>query len=108
KLITMAQKRGKKKTDSSGKQIYKGKLEVTRSGMGFVIVEGLDKDIIVKRGEVGNAFSGDEVRVEVATRGKKFGTRPEGKILEVTRRKQSEFSGKLDVREHFAFLAPDS
>lgn len=105
----MANSRGhKKKQDSSGKQVYKGKLEVTRGGMGFVIVEGLDKDIIIKRDKIGNAFSGDEVRVEVAGRGKKLGSRPEGVILEVLRRKQSEFSGKLDVRQHFAFLVPDS
>jgi ribonuclease R len=105
----MAKKKAsQKKKDSSGKKIYKGKLEITRGGMGFVIVEGLDKDVMIKRGALGNALNGDEVRVEVNERGKKFGSRPEGEIIEVTRRKQSEFSGTVEVHPNFAFLLPDS
>jgi ribonuclease R len=104
----MSGKKDKKKKDSSGKKIYTGKLEVTRGGMGFVVVEGQEKDILVKRDRLHNALNGDEVRVEVWERGKKFGSRPEGEVVEVIRRKQSEFSGKLDVRPHFAFLLPDN
>lgn len=88
--------------------MYKGILEVTRSGLGYVIVEGLDKDIIVKREKLYNALHGDEVRVEVATRGRKFGARPEGVIKEVLKRKQIEYSGYVQVHKHFAFLVPDS
>jgi ribonuclease R len=98
----------KKKVDSSGKKLYKGRLEITRGGMGFVIVEGLEKDVLVKRGELNNALHGDEVRVEVAERGRKFGSRPEGKIVEVVKRKQLEFAGRVEVHPHFAFLLPDS
>ena len=101
-------KNKKKKVDSSGKKIFTGKLEITRGGMGFVIVEGLEKDIIIKRERLNNALNGDEVKVEISERGKKFGSRPEGEIIEVVRRKQSEFSGKVDVRPHFAFLLPDT
>ena len=47
-------KKTKKKKKGTGEQhgsgrIFTGKLEVTRSGMGFVIVEGEEKDILVKR-----------------------------------------------------------
>ena len=49
----------KKKVDSSGKKTYVGKLEITRGGMGFVIVEGLEKDVMIRRGETGNALNGD-------------------------------------------------
>ncbi len=103
----MAKKR-KKKTGKDNKQLYKGKLEVTRSGLGYVIVDGLDKDVLIKRENLKNALNGDEVRVEVPLRAKKFGARLEGVIKEVIRRKQSEFSGRLEVHEHFAFLIPDS
>jgi ribonuclease R len=98
----------KKKVDSSGKKTYVGKLEITRGGMGFVIVEGLEKDVMIRRGETGNALNGDEVRVEVIERSRKFGARPEGKIIDIVRRKQTEFSGKLEVHPHFSFLVPDS
>lgn len=98
----------KKKVDSSGKKIYKGRLEVTRNGMGFVIVEGLEQDVLVRRDHIRNALNGDEVKVEVSERGKKFGSRPEGVIVEVVNRKQNDFSGRLEVHPHFAFLITDS
>ncbi len=105
----MAKKTKKKKdTAGTGKNVYKGKLEVTRSGMGYVIVEGLEKDILVKRDNIRNALNGDEVRVEVPMYGRKFGSRPEGVIIEVLHRKQTEFSGRVEVKPHFAFLIPDS
>lgn len=105
----MAKKTKKKKdTGGTGKNVYKGKLEVTRSGMGYVIVEGQEKDILVKRDNIRNALNGDEVRVEVPMYGRKFGSRPEGVIVEVLHRKQTEFSGRVEVKPHFAFLIPDS
>lgn len=105
----MAKKTKKKKdTGGTGKNVYKGKLEVTRSGMGYVIVEGQEKDILVKRDNMRNALNGDEVRVEVPMYGRKFGSRPEGVIVEVLHRKQTEFSGRVEVKPHFAFLIPDS
>ncbi|MCB0696661.1 MAG: ribonuclease R, partial [Chitinophagaceae bacterium] len=105
----MARKNSKRKnTNSGGKVVYKGTIEVTRSGLGYVMVEGQPKDIVVKRENINNALNGDEVRVEVSTRGKKFGARPEGVVVDVIRRKQSEFSGRIEVHKHFAFLVPDS
>ncbi|MBS1780507.1 MAG: ribonuclease R [Bacteroidetes bacterium] len=97
-----------KKKDGKGRLSYKGKLEVTRGGMGFVIVDGLEKDILIKRDKLGNALNGDEVRVEIPEHGRKFGARPEGIIVEVLRRKQNEFAGRLEVKPHFAFLVTDS
>lgn len=83
-----------------------GRLEVTRSGMGFVVVEGYDRDILVKRDNMHTALDGDEVKVEVHSPAS--GRRPEGEIVEVVRRKQSEFTGRVEVHPHFAFLVPDS
>ncbi len=95
------------KNQEAGKKIYTGKLEVTRSGMGFVVVEGLEKDIMVERDNMDTALSGDEVKVEV--RGHLDNNRRlKGTIIGVVRRKQSEFSGKVEVHPHFAFLMPDS
>ena len=97
----------KNKNHEEARKTYNGKLEVARSGMGFVIVQGLEKDIIVKPDRMNTALSGDEVKVEL--RG--FGNgnkRMEGSIIEVVRRKQSEFSGRVEVHAHFAFLVPDS
>lgn len=97
-----------KKKDGKGRLSYKGKIEITRGGMGFVVVEGQEKDILIKRDKLGNALNGDEVRVEIPEHGRKFGSRPEGVVVEVLRRKQNEFSGRLQVKQHFAFLITDS
>ncbi|MES2702140.1 MAG: ribonuclease R [Bacteroidota bacterium] len=101
-------KKTKKKTDTpgAGRQIFTGKLEVTRSGMGFVVVEGQQQDILIKRENLHTALNGDEVKVEV--RAARDGRRMEGSITDVVRRKQTEFSGRLEVHPHFAFFIPDS
>lgn len=98
----------KKKKDGKGRLTYKGVLEITRGGRGFVIVDGMDKDIGIRPDKLGNALHGDEVRVEVPEHGNKSGARLEGVVTEVIRRKQTEFSGNLQVKQHFAFVVTDS
>ena len=97
----------KNKNPGEGKKSYTGKLEVTRGGMGFVVVEGLEKDVMVKPDNMFTALNGDEVKVEIKGYGD-HNKRVEGTITEVVRRKQSEFSGRVEVHAHFAFLVPDS
>jgi ribonuclease R len=102
----------KKKPKKTGEQhssgrFFTGKLEITRSGMGFLVMEGEGKDILIKRENVRHALNGDEVKVEV-TKLSRGGGRAEGKVVEVLRRKQTEFSGRLEVHPHFAFLVTDS
>ena len=96
----------KKKTRSplEGKTAV-GKLDMARSGMGFVVVEGWEQDVLVRQDDLLTALNGDEVRVQI-TRVSGKG-RPEGAVVEVLKRTQTEFSGRLDVSEKFAFLVPD-
>ena len=44
---------------------YKGVLDITRSGMGFVVVNGLETDILVRPNDFNTAMHGDTVRVQV-------------------------------------------
>jgi ribonuclease R len=97
----------KSKNSDSAKLSYTGKLEVTRSGMGFVIVQGLETDIMIDRSGMGHALHGDEVKVEV-NGSNDANRRLKGIVVEVVRRKQSEFSGRVEVHPHFAFLIPES
>ena len=94
-------KAGKKK--SSQTKIVKGKLDISRSGMGYVIVEGLEKDILVKPNDFGKAFHGDIVRVEVDNDSGR-GKRTEGKVIDVAERKQVEFIGNVQVNKNIAFF----
>jgi len=107
----MSKKKSKQKTKSRGKpvsqQALKGKLEVTRSGMGYVIVEGQDNDVLVRPGDFNNALNGDTVRVKVVKENLRSGKK-EGKVTEVIERKQTEFIGTVQLSTNFAFFVPDT
>src|SRR5688572_12351459 len=90
---------------SSQIKVLKGKLDISRSGMGFVTVEGEEKDIMIKPNDFGRAFHGDQVRVQVAEQTVR-GKRTEGKIIDVTERKQTEFIGNVQVNKTIAFFVP--
>lgn len=81
---------------------YKGVLEITRSGMGFVVVPGLETDILVRPNDFNTALHGDTVRVEVNP--EKTGRRLQGSVIDVLERKQLEFVGRLEMNKGFAFV----
>ena len=85
----------------------KGKLEITRSGIGYVVVSGNDEDVLVRPNDFNTALNGDTVRVKVHKENERSGKR-EGKITEVIKRKQNDFVGHLQVRANFAFFIPDT
>lgn len=101
----MSKKKKTSSSKSSKAELMKGKLEVSRIGMGFVIVEGLEQDILVKPNDFGKAFHGDTVRVEIIPM--RNGKRKEGRVTEVVSRKQTEFTGTLEVNGKIAFFIPD-
>lgn len=80
-----------------------GKVQMTREGFAFVIVEGQDDDIYVKASKTRHALDGDIVRVAVTR--EKFGgarnyagqkspsRRREGEIVEIIKRSGKQFVG---------------
>lgn len=84
---------------------YKGKLEITRSGMGFVIVEGLEADVLVRPSDFNTAMNGDTVRVRLKE--DRGGRRRQGVVVGVSERKQSEFVGRLEMNKGFAFFVAE-
>jgi ribonuclease R len=86
---------------------YKGVFEITRSGMGFVVVQGLEKDVIIRPHDFNRAFHGDLVRVEITKGDIRIG-RLQGRITQVIERKQREFIGKIEVNRDFGFFLPDT
>src|SRR4051812_15330698 len=103
---------GRKNSKKSGKKKqhrqdeYEGIIEITRSGMGFVIVEGLESDILVRPADFNTAMHGDRVKVKVGVQ--KPGKRTQGVITEVMERKQEEFIGQLQMNKTFAFFVADT
>ncbi len=91
------------KKKASQVKTVKGRLDISRSGMGFVIVEGEETDILVKPQNFGKAFHGDIVSVQVEKLAGK-GKRTEGIIVDVAERKQTEFTGTLETNNKIAFF----
>jgi ribonuclease R len=102
----MGRKNNKRKKEYKKEvQLYKGTFEITRSGMGFVVVSGLERDIIIRPNDFNKAFHGDLVRVEI-TKGDIRAGRLQGKIIQVIERKQKQFLGIVEVNKDFAFFIP--
>ena len=87
-------------------QFLKGTLELTRSGMGYVLVDQLDNDIMVRPGDLHTALHGDLVKVAVKER--KANGRMQGVIKEIIKRKRSEFIGQLQMGNGFAFFVAET
>lgn len=85
---------------------YTGILDMTSSGYGFVIVESLDEDILIKSKDLNRALHGDLVEVYLYKR-RKAG-KLEGTITQVIERKQKEFVGVIKISAHFAFVEVES
>ena len=92
----------KHRPSSSGK-MFKGKLDITRSGMGFVTIEGMDIDILVRPGDFNTALNGDTVSVAIKEM-RSSGSRMQGVVREVLHRKRTEFIGHLQMNKGFAFF----
>ncbi len=106
--IKHKQKQKQKITHKSAESLsQKGRLEITRSGMGFVIVDGDKNDIMVKPGDFATALNGDIVRVKLVKENIRTGKK-EGRIVEVVTRKQTEFIGHLQLSTNHAFFVPDT
>jgi ribonuclease R len=102
---------GHKKTDKIKKktsaQLYKGTLEVTRSGMGFVIAKALERDILVRPNDFNTAMHGDTVLVRI-TQSKGGNSRVQGIVESVVERKQTDFPGHIEMGDGFAFFIAET
>jgi ribonuclease R len=97
----------KQKAKTITVQTIKGKLDVTRSGIGYIVVDDASGDVLVRPNDFFTALHGDTVRVKVIKENARTGKK-EGKITEVVERKQTEFIGHLQVSAHHAFFVPDT
>ncbi len=82
-----------------------GELRVTRSGYGFVDVEGQDIDIFISRSNMNTAFDRDIVLVQLyaASRGKRL----EGFVKQVVKRFRKYIVGTYHKTEYYSYVVPD-
>ncbi|PTX60501.1 RNAse R [Kordia periserrulae] len=83
-------------------EYYKGVIDMTTRGQGYVICDDFEEDIFVPSHKLNHALDGDEVEVYVYKR--RRNNRPEGEITEVIKRAKTEFVGVLQMQKNFAFV----
>ena len=85
-----------------------GKLEVTQRGAGFVIPDDgseIKDDIYIGSENLNTGLHGDIVKVNLFA--KRSGSRVEGEVIEVLKRKREEFVGVVELGHNYAFISPD-
>jgi ribonuclease R len=97
----------KKSTAQHNAHTYTGRLEITRSGIGYIVAEALHKDVLVRPSDFNQALHGDLVQVKVTRENPRNG-RMEGRITTIVERKQTEFIGRLQMGKGFAFFIADA
>jgi len=93
----MRDKKKKKKKGQPHKHhtdghLLKGTLEVTRSGIGYVVIADGSGDILVRPYDFNTALNGDIVQVKVIKENP-ITRKKEGRIAEVVERKQTNLLG---------------
>ena len=84
-----------------------GKVQMTREGFAFVIVDGEEDDVFVKASKTRGALNGDIVRVTV-TREKTDRQRREGEVVEIIERSAKPFIGVLHIVGNQAWVLMQS
>ena len=95
KKVTKGRQELQQKRKRAGRKIFPqfvGKVQMTREGFIFVIIEGQDDDVFVKASKTRHALDGDVVRVAV-TREKGKDRRREGEVVEIVERTKRQFVG---------------
>ncbi len=101
--------RGEKKEKKEKKPapVLTGKVQMTREGYIFVIVDGEDDDVFVKASKTHGALNGDIVKVSV-TREKTDRQRREGVVVEIVERSRKPFVGILHIVGDQAWVLMES
>ncbi|MEK7224427.1 MAG: ribonuclease R, partial [Bacteroidota bacterium] len=94
-------KKKKQREKAYSAKTLKGVLDITRSGMGFVIVSGSETDVLIRPADFNTALHGDTVKVRIKS---DTGRRMQGEVTDVLQRKRTEFVGKLEMNKGFAFF----
>ena len=82
----------------------KGVIDITSRGNAYVIIEGMEEDVFISNRNVNKAFNKDIVNVYIFPQ--KKGKRPEGEVVSVVERAKTQFVGRVDLQDKFAFIVP--
>lgn len=98
------ERRGKYKLISRGGYVT-GIVSMTPKGTAFIRTDEIDEDIFVSQSNLNRALDGDEVKVHLYARRKKY--THEGEVIEIVKRSRKTIVGTIEISKNFAFLIPD-
>ncbi|GGE13181.1 ribonuclease R [Psychroflexus salis] len=109
RTLTQQTAKGKlQKVDKSRYQIdgttdyYEGTVDMTSRGDAYIVVEGLEQDILVRNKNLHTAFHKDRVQVYVFKERKNSNS--EGEITKIVERHKNRFVGILQKQKTFGFV----
>ena len=79
-----------------------GKVEIISSGAAYIVTGEREEDVYVPKKHLGSAMHQDEVTVEVM--GRRPGRKPEGRVLEVTKRSRTHFVGHFQDYKKYGYV----
>jgi len=81
-----------------------GKVDFVSKEYAFIVCEGIEQDIRVVNKNMKQALDGDKVKIRII---KENTSRKEGEVVEVLERARTEFVGKIEISNRYAFVIPD-
>ena len=81
---------------------YKGRVDLTKRGAGFILVDGLEQDVFVPSKFLMGAMNKDEVLISVSKGSK--GRKPTGKVLKILKRNITQVVGKFSKLKGFGLV----
>ncbi|HZV69601.1 MAG TPA: ribonuclease R [Saprospiraceae bacterium] len=90
---------------ASGKPVYSGKVDMTRSGSAYIITDDLEDDVFVTSRNTGGAMHKDIVEFELLSQ--RRGRKPEGLVINIIKRAIEQVIGTLKFYKKFAIVVPD-
>lgn len=84
--------------------VYTGKVDMTRSGAAYIILEDMEQDVYVHARNTGTAMHGDIVKINIPRNSGR--RKPEGKIIEVVKRAITHVIGTLKIYKKYAVVHP--
>lgn len=83
-----------------------GKVDMTADGSAFIVIDDEEDDIYIAPKKLRKALHGDTVKIHVYEK-QRGGRRKEGEVVEIIERARTEFTGIINISNHFAFLIAD-
>lgn len=94
------------KKSSSDKKLMEGRVDMTRTGSAYIVMDGEQEDVYVPAKHLKGAMNGDEVQISVFTpRGRR---RPEGEVKKVISRSSEFFMGTVRLHKRYGIIVTDS